>query len=173
MRFLDGERQIGLTRIADFRTMLMTYEFSFCIAHLDLKALMGIQRTACANSHVYHSLTVAELRRADKGLPWIYPVVACDDEFHGAVDACPWIPATALLDILQVYLQQIVARLHQWSDVYAESIVAIGPISSLLTVQIDSRLGHRTVEYEFSVLAACRNLDIPLIVPLADPWQCS
>ena len=110
----------------------MTYEFAFCIAHLDLKALMGSQRTACANSHVYYSLAGAELCRADKGLPWIYPVVARDDEFHGAVDACPWIPATALLD-----------------------------------------LGHRSVEHEFSMLTACWNLDIPFIVPLADPGQCS
>ena len=61
-------------------------------------------------------------------------------ELYRAVDACSGIPAAALLYVVQIDLKQIVTFLNIRCDVYAEGIVAVCPVTSLLSVDEYCRL---------------------------------
>ena len=108
---------------------------------------------------------------ADIGLPGVDPVGTRGDERDRAVEACSGVPARALLDILEVDFEQVVASLHEGSDIYAEGVVAVGPVASLLTVEIDGGLGHGTVEEEFGMGTVGGYLDDATVVALANPGQ--
>ena len=95
-----------------------------------------------------------------------------EDERHGAVDTRTWIPARALLQVLQVDLQQVLPRLHEGGNIHSEGIVTVCPVTCLLTIDANRRLGHRTVEEQLGMTAESRrNVERALVVPLANPRQ--
>ena len=68
---------------------------------------------------------------------------------HWAVKTAARIPAAAFFHIVQSYLYHItLTRLQIWCGIYLESIVAIHPTSSLLSIDADNRLCHRSVKIQ-------------------------
>ena len=102
---LDGKSQFAVAVVVDRRTMFVTHQFPFGVAQFHLEAQVTVERTATTYGDIHHSLAVFQFRRADKGLPRVYPVVARQNELYRTVDACPRIPARAFLHILQMYFQ--------------------------------------------------------------------
>ena len=170
-RARHGDGEVRLARGVHIVAVAASHRAVFGIHYLHLESQSGIQRTARAHSHIEHRIAILHLAGPDERLPRVDPVVARGDELHWAVDACAGIPARALFQVLQMHLEQVLARLHQRGDIHAEGIVAVGPLAGELPVEVNLRLGHRAVEQQFGMLAALGDGDGSAVVALADPGQ--
>ena len=76
---------------------------------------------------------------------------------HWAVKTAARIPAAAFFHIVQSHFYHItLTRLQIWRGIYLESIVAIHPTSSLLSVDADNRFCHRSVKIQHGMSIAFR-----------------
>ena len=121
--------------------------------------------------HLQLSLSLVSLECTGEGVPSREVDIAIKLHFHGAIKTATWIPAAALLHILEVNLHKILlaTKLHVWGNVDAEGIVAISPLASLLAIHEDGGLTHRTIEYQDGTFVALWQGEVHAILALAYP----
>ena len=124
----------------------MTNQLAGSISEFYFEAQFCVEWTSRAYGDVNDSFVITDFTGADESLPGVEPVVARGDECDGAVDTGTGIPALTLLDVLEVYLQEVIACFHKGRDIHTEGIVTIGLVARFLTIEVDGRLRHRTVE---------------------------
>ncbi len=93
------------------------------------------------------------------------------NERHGAVYAASGIPPAAFLNVVQVNLDSVVARLYIRCDVHLECVVAVGPVAGTPAVDAHGRFAHGPVKHQFGMFAAFRYAYRCLVVAFAYPWQ--
>ena len=77
-----------------------------------------------------------------------------ENELHRTVYSCTRIPARALLHILEVNLQQVIAFFDEWCDVHTEGVVSVSPVAGFLAVDEYRRLCHSPVKEQFGMFVA-------------------
>ena len=116
-------------------------------------------------------LAVGDVCSTHKDAPVVKAFLTAHDERDGTIDACARIPARAFLDVLQVHLQQVVARLHIRCQVHAEGVIAVGPVACLVAVEPYGRFRHSTVEQQLGMFRSGRDGDGAAVVTFANPGQ--
>ena len=99
-----------------------------------------------------------------------------DDQMHVAVQSCAGIPTGGFGQVLQAHCQDILLpRTQLTGDVEMETIIAIGPITHLLAIHIDTRMTHRPIEEQRCPLPGgeLRHLESQAIPTDTDEWQSS
>ena len=98
-------------------------------------------------SEVVHTLD--EGGGADACGPRVNGSFAGEDELYRAVNTGSWVPSGAFLHVFEVHFHGVLTHFHEVSDVHSESVVAVSPVTGFLSVDIDCRLSHRTVKFQY------------------------
>ena len=195
LRFLDFHRGACLPVFVNI-VVRRGYGLSLFVeqAHFDAQwaavaaRLTGLSSTfllaACLDGfrrHLHLSLLAVDGECAEIGAPAVEALLAREHQRHRAVQSGTGIPARTLLNVLQVYLQQVVhghgtgrrgSGLDIWCDVHAESVVAVSPVAGLLAVDGHRRLSHGTVEHQLGMpVEAGGDGQRALVVAAAYPGQ--
>ena len=118
-----------------------------------------------------NSLAILNSHSTSIQAPVVDMRLRCQHQLHRTIESGTRIPAWTLLYILQMDSDIQLSCFQILRGIHTKGIIAVGPMASFLSVDTDARLGHRTVEYQFSSFIARRNLYRCLIPPFANPRQ--
>ena len=113
-------------------------------------------------------------QRLDKESPRVKGILLTGHhQFDGTVDTATGIPAVALFLVLQSYRQVVFQTfaIEIGGHINDEGVVAVGPMSSLVTIDIDMRVGHGTVENQLDMFIFLGHGECGPVVALTNPRQ--
>ena len=137
--------------------------------HGDLLALCG-----SVNLHLeaHRGILLAHLGSGDVGAPGGDMQTRGVDHMDVAVEARAGIPAGGFLEILEVYLEEILARLDVIAEIDVKRVVSVWPEGYLLAVDLDMGVAHGSVKDErHGTSGGVGHLECGAVRALADEWE--
>ena len=102
-------------------------------------------------------IAVVQVGGDDLRTPHRHMSLVGHQQMHVAVEAGSGIPARALGEVLEPYGQRVaLARTQVGRGVEKEGVVSVGPVASLLSVDVDPGVAHGAVEYQRILFALDR-----------------